>query len=424
MSWEITIIISIICLLLEGFFSGAEIALISSDKVLLNKKSMAGDKGAKLAQWFLDRPELLLATTLVGTNLCTIVFSTLVTLTVIHHSNAGASGLASILVVGPCILVFGEMIPKTLFQTYADKLVTRVVLPLRLVGIILFPITWTVSFLVRKGTQLFFSTSTRIIVTRSELELLIDDKDLADKETHTDITKNEREMISKLFKLSDDTVEDAMLPLSEIIALDETTTIAEAARTVNDHQHTRIPVFQSRIDQIVGVLHVFDILKTTKNNINNPVSTIIRQPIFVPESKMVLDLFVELQSNGNQMAIVVDEYGGATGIITIEDIIEEIVGEIDDEYDIDNPIYIETDGVSTWKVLGRTPIAQVNHHLDIALPENDDDVYESLGGLLLSELKRIPKEGDQIVFDNICITVLSSSDRAVEQVRITIDAEK
>jgi CBS domain containing-hemolysin-like protein len=222
--------------------------------------------------------------------------------------------------------------------------------------------------------------------------------------------------------MSDRTVADVMVPLSEVVALPEDATIGEAALEVADKQHTRIPIFRSRVDDIVGIVHAFDLLRKGPGGKSAPVSSIARPPIFAPESKRAVDLLVEIQGTGNQMAVVVDEYGGAVGIISVEDIIEEIVGEIEDEYDTGpSPLKREAPGV--WRVIARTTVERVNEELRIELPE-DDEEYESIGGLMLSRMKRIPRAGESLRIGNVTLRVVTADDRAIEEVRILVGGRK
>jgi CBS domain containing-hemolysin-like protein len=201
------------------------------------------------------------------------------------------------------------------------------------------------------------------------------------------------------------------------VALPEDATLGEAALEVADKQHTRIPIYRSRVDDIVGIVHAFDLLRRGRENRNVLVSEIARPPTFVPESKLAVDLLVELQGTGNQMAVVVDEYGGATGIISVEDILEEIVGEIEDEYDTGpSPLLREAPGV--WRVKARTTVERVNEELGVDLPE--DEEYESIGGLILEHLKRIPRTGESLTLGTVTLTVLSGDARAIDEVRIRL----
>jgi CBS domain containing-hemolysin-like protein len=415
-SLEAAIVIGAVCVLLEGFFSGAEIALISADRLKLRQRAAAPEAGAHKGQQLQARPHLQQANNRLGSNLAVVANSVVLTLALLQLDTAN-SELIAIAVISPVTLIVGEIVPKTVFQQRADLLATKVVYPLRMASIALRPGVLLMEGFASLMTRLAGVDRQRAFVTRDELLALIE----AEAPATSEITAGEREMISNVFALSDSTVYDVMVPLSEVTALPEDTTVGEAALEVADKQHTRIPIYRSRVDDIVGVVHAFDLLKVGPGGKSQPVAEIARPAVFVPESKPTVDLLLELKSGRNQLAVVVDEYGGATGIATIEDILEEIVGEIEDEYDV-GPSPIRREGVGTWRVEAKTPVARVNEELKLTLPEHED--YESLAGLLLEELKRIPRPGDTVGFDGVTITVLTASDRAVGDVRIQTSKRK
>jgi putative hemolysin len=409
-SLQLAMVVGAICVLIESFFSGSEIAMVSADRTKLRQRAAAGDRGAALAERFLERPQVLLATTLLGTNMATVTFSVTVAMALLYGDYARAELLA-VAMVTPMTLIFGEVIPKTIFQQHADRIVTKIVYPLRVISLVLRPAVWGMGAFAGAMNRLLGTEGGRAFITREELALLIESRG----EGKSEITEHEREMIANVFELSDAAVHDVMVPLSEVTALPEDTTVGEAALEVADKQHSRMPVFRSRVDDIVGVVHVFDLLQQGPAGKGKTVGEIARAATFVPETMPAVDLLVELQGAGNHMAIVVDEYGGAVGVVTVEDILEEIVGEIDDEYDDEeSPIRLERAGV--WRVEARTSVARINEEIDLGLPESDE--YETIAGLMLERLRRIPEPGESIALGNVTIRVVAASDRAVEQVQI------
>jgi CBS domain containing-hemolysin-like protein len=410
--WDVVVGVAVVCLVVEAFFSGSEIAVVSADRALLRQKASRGDRGALMVERFLQRPQTLLSTTLIGTNLATITFSVTVSLALTGAESANTNLLA-IAIVSPCTLLFGEVIPKTLFQHYSDAVVTRIVYPLQIASFVVRPGVWVMGFFAGLMTRLLGTDRERAFVTRDELVMLIEAE-----RASSEITDDEREMISNVLELSDRTVDDVMVPLSEVVALPEDATLAEAALEVADKQHTRIPIYRTRVDDIVGVVHAFDLLRKGPDAKDRPVSEIARPPTFVPESKPAGDLLVELQGTGNQMAVVVDEYGGALGIVSVEDLIEEIVGEIEDEYD-QGPSPVRREGPSQWRVKARTPVEHLNTELELDLPVNGEE-YESIGGLMLARFKRIPAVGESIALKGVILTVARATDRGIEDVRIEV----
>jgi len=397
------------CVVFQAFFSGSEIAMVSADRARLRDGASKGDRGCRLAEAFLRKPEVLLATTLMGTNLALVTFSVAVTLALL--SEGSVNELRSIAMVTPLTLLFGEVIPKSLFQQHSDWLAPRIVYPLRVASYVLRPGVWAMGGFARVMTRALGIEMQRAFITRDELALLIEVEGGGDSE----ITAHEREMIANVLDLSDATVDEVMVPLSEVTALPEDTTVAEAALAVADKQHSRMPVYRSRVDDVVGILHVFDLLQAGPTAKQATIAKLARPATFVPENKPAAELLVELQRTGNQMAVVVDEYGGAVGVVTVEDILEEIVGEIDDEYDVKpSPIRKERPGV--WRLEARTSVERVNDELKLGLPESDE--YESVAGLILERLKRIPEPGEVLDVANATIRVVASSDRAIEVVQI------
>jgi putative hemolysin len=330
----------------------------------------------------------------------------------LHHYYPQRAELYLLVGLTPVTVVFGEIVPKAIGQQHANWVARKLVYPLWLASRIFTPVVWLLTRFTSWVTRTL-RLPERKLVTREELELLL--KGPAATKASAEITEGERKMISRIFEFTDTTVHDVMVPLSDVIALNEDADLDEAAKEVEEKQYTRFPVYRERIDRIVGTVHAFDVLKEGKKD--NKVGAIARAPIFVPKSQATVDLLVELQRARQGMAIVVDEYGGAVGIATIEDILEEIVGEIEDEHDTAPPaVRKEADGV--WRVNARTSIAEVNRLLRIELPEGED--YESLAGLVLDRLKHIPREGESVRFGSVLVKVTKASERAVEEVQIRI----
>jgi len=409
-SGVVVIVVGVVCVAIEAFFSGSEIAMVSVNRSRIRHRAAEGDRGARLVEELLDQPQRLLATTLLGTNLGAVTFSVTMALYLLGRRGGGAELLA-IATVTPITLILGEVVPKSLFQQFADQLAPRIVYPLRAASILLRPAVWAMSGFAGFMTRVLRSDSKRAFVTREELALLIE----SESGPRSEIKQHEREMITNLFDLSELEVGDVMVPLSEVTALHEDTTLAQAIIEVADKQHSRMPVYRSRVDDVVGVLHVFDMLRAGPGARGAPIGGLARPAVFVPPNQRAVDLLVELQAHRDQIAIVVDEYGGAVGVVTVEDILEEIVGDIEDEYDGGpSPIVQERAGV--WRVEARTPVERLNQELGLDLPEGDD--YESVAGLILHRSKRIPEPGESVVVGGVTLRVLKANDRAIEEVQV------
>ena len=408
--FEIAFLVMGICVL-------SEIAVVSANKSMLRRKAADGDAGAKLVLAFLQRPQVLLSTTLLGTQLSVVTSTTVVTLAFLHWHDEGE--LVSIAILTPILLILGEIVPKTVFQQKADALVTKIIYPLRAASLVLAPLVFVVSRVTSFVAGILKIEDRSAFVTRDELRLLLETPEGG--AASAAIPESERSLVMNVLDFGGRTVYDVMVPLSEVTALPEEATLEEAAAEIADKQHTRIPIYRERVDQIIGILHAFDVLIAEAEGKRTTITELMRPPIFVPESKPTVDLLLELQRAGQQLAVVVDEYGGATGICTIEDILEEIVGEIEDEYDR-GPSPIRAEGPGLWRVQARTPVSKVNQTLGIDLPEGQD--YETVAGLLLERLKRIPREGETLHLGPVTVTIVGASDRAVEEVRIRVGKKK
>jgi CBS domain containing-hemolysin-like protein len=400
-----------VCVGAQAFFVGAEVAVSACDRNLLRVRAAGGDARARRTQRMLAVPQITLATTLVGATLATLIAVLLVAL---ELSARGIAVLWAPVLAVPPLLVFGHLVPKTVVQAHADALVDAFATPLRLASFALRPIVAVVGGYAALLTRLVRTDSNKAFVTRDELAMLIESDPETDK---PEIGADERAMIANVFELSEYTVGEIMVPLSEVTALPEDAAISEAALEVADKQHSRMPIYRSRVDDIVGVVHVFDLLQAASRGRSEgkTVASLAHPPIYVPQTMRASDLLVQLQTEQQHLAIVVDEYGGAVGICTIEDLLETIVGDIEDEYDTEPPaIRAERPGV--WRVEARTSVARVNAELEVELPESED--YETVAGLLIEKLRHIPGKGEALTLAHVIIEVVDASDRAIESVRI------
>ncbi len=413
------LIVAAVCLLFEMFFAASEISVISSDHLVISREAAAGRHSARLVEYFLADKQRLLATTLAGTQL-SVVVTTVVMTYALHKVYPEHAELYLLCALTPVLVVFGEIVPKTLGQQYAHSTARLLVYPLWVFSKAFAPLVTVLTIFTSWLTRVL-RVPERKMVTRRELELLLQPSDGATKPAGTkgEITEGERRMISRIFDFSETTVDDVMVPLSDVVAISEEVDVRTAAREIEEKQYTRYPVYKDRIDRIVGTVHAFDVLKAKDQS--QRVADIARAPLFVPTTQPAVDLLVELQRARQGMAIVVDEYGGAIGIATVEDILEVVVGDIEDEHDVSPPaIRKEAEGV--WRVGARVTVREINRQLKVELPE--DEEYESIAGLLLHWLRHIPKEGESIRVGLALVKVVKASDRAVEEVQIRIGKKR
>ncbi len=398
------------CVLVQAFFVSAEVALAAADRNRMRGRAAGGNVAAVRAERMLGVPQVTLATTLVGANLA-LLFAVIGV--AIELVDRGYSPLLAPALAVPPLLVLGHLVPKAIVQIQADKVVDSLATWLRLASFVLRPIVFVVGGYAALVTRVTRTDSKKAFVTRDELAMLIESEPVTDK---PEISADQREMIANVFELSEYQVGELMVPLSEVTALPEDASIMEAALEVADKQHSRMPIYRNRVDDVIGIVHVFDLLQAAGKSDGRQVSMLAHPPTYVPETMKASDLLVQLQSETQHLAIVVDEYGGAVGIVTIEDLLEIIVGDIDDEYDTE-PSAIRAEKPGVWKIEARTSVARVNAELDLKLPESDD--YETIAGLLIEKLRRIPAPGELITVGGQQIEIVQATDRAIEAVRIT-----
>jgi len=404
-----TLLIILLCLLLEGFFSGSEIGVISADQIKLRHKAAKGSKGAKLALKMLERPEWLLSITLVGTNISVVTNTTMVTALMIHFFGDKGSWLA-IGLAAPLIWIFGEIVPKSVFQQRADSLTPHVVFFLRFCSYLFFPILVVFSFLTRILLKLAGGDAKNPFTLREEIVTMLQ----MPAASSGDIQPVEQNMIRRMFNFSETTVQDAMLPLIEVTAVEKGISCGEAREVSARESHVRLPVYDERIDRIIGVLHTLDLLRSDPEQ---PISDFIRPALYVPVSKSIKELMLELRKKGTVVAIVVDEFGGAEGIVTLEDIMEEVVEDLEDEYDEvdEDEHWVRRMGTTDYIVNARIELDELSEKLGIELRQGR---YTTLAGFILNRMHAVPPQGTVIVENNISLTVYRSSAQSVLEVRI------
>lgn len=406
MSLTLGLALIVLCVLAEAFFSGSELALVSVDRVAIRARRDEGSRTAALLLRFLEDPERILTTTLVGTNLAVVSASTLAALLLAEHAHRTDEWL-TVLCLGPVVLIFGEIIPKSLAQRYGDRIAPIIIHPIYALSLLLLPITAAVRTLSFFTFRLLGVEQARASgITREELRLLMEHR-----QSH-EIEEPEREMVRRIFDFPELRVEDVMRPLIDIVAVERDENLADAAEKFRESGFSRLPVYHERVDNIVGVLHALDLVY--EDDRARMVADLMLPVTYVPPSQKVDGLLQELQRQRRGLAIVVDEYGGAAGLVTVEDILEEIVGEIEDEHDTKDAD-IKRRGEREWLVSARVEVDRLNLQIGPTLPEGE---YETVAGFLLFRLGRIPKVGDRVQIDGAVLTVAQANARVIEAVHI------
>ena len=400
--------LALACLIATMFFSAAEMAFIAANRLKL--RHLAED-GHRVAAHYLEafrRPETVLSTAMMGVTVSHIVASSAAT----HSLLPSLGHYAPVVVTAtltPIMLVFGEIIPKTFAREWATNLILKLYRPLTWAAVALAPFVVVANSVVGAAMRLAGSrqADARAFVSREELKAL-----LQLEPGEADVTSQEAEMIDKIFDLGDTSVREVMVPLVDVVMLPESAAPDDAIATIQHRGFSRLPVYRERETHVVGVVTAMDVLRHGAEA--RTLAELMRTPYFVPETKRIDDLLREMQKGRLQMAIVVDEYGGSTGAITLEDILEQIVGKIEDEHDR-TPASVERLPDGTYWVAARTHIDELNERLDWSLPKRD---YETIAGLVLATLHRIPRMGEEFQITGYAITVLEADSRRVVAVKI------
>jgi putative hemolysin len=396
------------CLLATMFFSAAEMAFIAANRLRL--RHLAAEGSPTAARYLEDfrHPERVLSTAMMGVTIAHIVAGSALTFALLP-ALGGVAWLVTTVTLTPIMLVLGEVIPKAIAREWATSLILKLYRPLTWASRALAPFVALANTIVTGVLRLFGgpSADARQFVSREELKAL-----LQLEPGEVSVSTQEAEMIDKIFDLGDTTVREIMVPLVDAVMLPDTATAAEAIALVRQRGFSRIPIFSQRETNVIGLVTALAVLG--RGGLVRAVPELMRQPTFVPETKRIDDLLREMQKGRNQLAVVVDEYGGATGIVTLEDIVEQIVGEIQDEHDR-TPATVERLPDGSYWVAARTHIDELNEALDWGLPKQD---YETVAGLVLATLHRIPRTGEEFQIPGYTITVLEADARRVAAVKI------
>lgn len=402
-----TLILTLVgCLVAEGFFSGSEIALINADKYKLALMADEGSKRARAALRMLEQPSLFFSTTLVGTNIFTVTGTVVTTLFIIHSFGEVYAPLA--ILYWPLTLIFGEIVPKSIYQHYADRIVLKIAPVLLFISLVARPLVWPLSKLADMLLGSRRKKNEKPPISREDLETMME----LEISESTDVRPLERTMITRIFDLAEKKVENIMTPLVDVDAIPLTATREETARVLEETTYSRLPVYEDQIHNILGVLENTDLLFASEDA---EVRNLVQPAYFVPEEMPLDNLLVAMKRKGEPMAIVVDEYGAATGIVTTEDLLEEVVGEIRDEHDEIRPLYKRL-GPKRFLVDGRMEIEHANERLQFGIEDGD---YETVAGYVIHHFERIPRKGEKITIDKFTYKILRASERAVYEIEIT-----
>lgn len=409
--WQLALLALLI--IASGFFSAAETALTGISRIRLRTLAESGHQRARLVEQLKEKPQRLLATILVGNNIVNIAASSLFTAVVIETLGPGSAITVATAAMTIIILIFGEIGPKSLAAHHPESISYRIARPISLFMRLLYPIVYILSVVSGALVRMLGEPATnREEVTEDEIRTLVN----VGEELGV-IEDTESRMIHSVLELTDTPVRNIMVPRTAMTAIEVTTTLDELLEIIRRDRYSRIPVYEEDIDNVIGLLHAKDVCSLTPEEQSAfDLRRLLRPTIYVLETKLSGQVLRDLQKHRVYMAIIIDEYGGTAGLVTIEDLIEEIVGEIVDEYDVEDPPVEVLDEHTTF-FDARLTIAEVNDELKTSLPTNR---AETIGGLVYDALGRIPKTGDTAILGRVALTVDKMDRRSIERVKVTI----
>jgi putative hemolysin len=421
------IVIIALLILVNAVFVAAEIALVTVRRSRIRQLSDEGDERARRVSRMTERPGGLLATIQLGITFIGFLAAAFAGASVARHLADGLRAVTPLaasadvlallivtLVVSLVTIVFGELVPKTLALAHAERYSLALARPVEVVGIILSPLVWLLTTITHGVTRLL---GVRDVpddaITSEELRILVE----RGGEQGT-IEAEEEQMIGGVLELGERRVHEVMVARVDIVSLSVDASLDDIVQTIVAEGHSRIPVYDGSIDNIVGLLYAKDLLPFLVG-VDRPPSIrgLVRTPLFVPESMLVDDLLHSLQRRRVHMAIVLDEHGGTAGLVSIEDLIEEIVGEIQDEYDEEEPMIVPL-GVDEARVDGRADVDDLLEHFDTTLPGDDQEEFDTVGGLVYHYIGGVPKVGDTVEVDGLRLTVEATDGRRVRTVHV------
>ena len=406
----------VVLLLLKGFFSGSEIALVNSDKLKMHHKAKQGNRGAQLVLKLFETPDVLLGTTLVGTNIATVILTTLGTLLMIRAFGQ-LGDLYAVLLFTPLFLVLGEIVPKSVYQQKSNEIAPVIVYPLRVFSILFYPLVFVFSRIARLCARLVGGgkSDQNVFITREQMRMVVD---MAERGANVDVF--DRARIKRAIRFADTTVGEAMIPVAEMTAINRNRDTRSAITLVRRRGYNRLPVYSRNTSNIVGVvtLTTWDLMDPELPD--RSLEELIKPAHYVSPYQTIDQLLPVLRNRDDHMAIVVDEFGSAVGMITMEDILEEVVGEIDVGYDFEEYLprrkrIFEMLDEETYLMDARLPISEVNELLGTSLPAVES---HTIGGLLMARMRHIPAEGESIVESGFRFTVTEATDRVVVKLQV------
>lgn len=421
---EIAIIMIIV--LLSGFFSGSEIAFVSASRIKMEIESRKASPVGRALHYFMQNGHEFLSTTLIGNNIINVLYATLMAiflegpLITLYEGWQGVEPnpflllLTQTIIASVVIMIFGEIVPKTIFRSQADTVVRIVALPFRGLLYLFRPMVWIATVASEGLIRLFGITQTpdeTQVFRRQEMESLF--QELRESGGGEDFDEDDSEFLHNVLDLSNKRVKELMVPRTEIIAVDDQTTISDVEQTFISSGYSKLPVYHETIDDVIGVVFLHSMYDEPKS-----LKDILRPVSLIPQSKRAQDLLNEFRKTNTSIALVIDEYGGTAGLITAEDLIEEVVGDIQDEYDTEDE-FIKKLNDSTYVLSGNVELEDLLEQFpDIGIPFGDDTPYDTVAGYIIHESGRIPNVNEELIIGVHKVIISKASPSRIKTVRL------
>ena len=396
-------------IIISGFFTGAEISYVVANKIKIEIKARKKNLSAKNAKYFTENPQDFFSTVLIGTNVVNVAFASMSALFL--YKLFGLSEFNILLISTFVLLIFGELLPKYLASELADRVIFLTATPLRIISYLIHPIVKLFSSISSFFTQNVDVPEKKFqnLFSKENFENLINESKDAGK-----IDQKQSDIISKVFELSEQRVSEVMQPRIEIVGVEKKSSFDEALSVFIESGYSKLPVYEENLDNIKGIILAYDVFNKPNN-----LADIIREVAFVPETKKSFEMLNEFLAKHISIAVVVDEFGGTAGIVTIEDIIEELFGEIKDEYDIEEDICRRiSDG--SYLISGKVEVDFINEKYDLKIPTGD---YETIGGYIMAKIGKIPLPQEKYTIDNFEVLIVKADHLKIDVVKLIVKKE-
>lgn len=420
---ELFIILAVLGL--SAFFSGSEIGYVAANRLRLEIKSRENTLSAQYISYFVKNPESFLSTTLLGNNVVNVAYATLMTLFLLGpiaetwnylfgHSPSELSMLVTQTVIASAvILLVGEVIPKSIFRVHADRLIPLVIIPIGITNLLLRPLIFVANAVSLRIVRFVNpeANSVEDFFKREDIEMIF--RDIASNQK-SDMDGDDSEILTNVLELSTKRVKESMIPRTEIVAVEKGSSLEDLLTTFITSGYSKIPVYEGSIDNITGVILAYDLFKQPAD-----ITDIIRPVKYVPSSRKATSLLSDFRKENISLAVVLDEYGGTAGLVTSEDLIEEVVGDIQDEYDTEEVIMKRLPG-NRFVFSGSLEIEDIEEHFPEIGLKDDEVEFETIAGFIINEVGRIPKVGEEVRIGRLRFTIVKASHSRIEVVKCEV----